>query len=57
MMRNLKIGDRVEKVSGDYSFEGIIVAKFNKLGGEIRFVVENKDGILHIFSEKNLVKI
>ncbi len=57
MSRNLKIGDKVEKVSGDYAFTGFIVAKFTKRSGEIRFVVENPDGILHIFSERNLMKL
>ena len=50
----LKEGDRVEKEGGDYRFEGIIVSKFQKTSGATRFVVENQDGILHIFSEKNL---
>lgn len=56
-MRDLRVGDRVEKVSGDYEFVGFIVAKFNKRNGLIRFVVENDQGILHIFSEKNLSKV
>lgn len=55
--RDLKVGHRVEKVTGDYVFEGWIVSKFNKRDGLIRFVVENDDGILHIFSEKNLQRI
>ena len=52
----MHIGDTVEKTTGDYVFKGIIVAKFYKLSGAERFVVENQDGILHIFSRKNLVK-
>lgn len=50
----MKIGNKVKKVTGDYKFEGIIVAVFEKLDGKIRLVVENQDGILHIYSEKNL---
>jgi len=50
----MKEGDKVIKVAGDYTFSGIIVAKFKKKSGAIRYVVENNDGILHIFSEKNL---
>ena len=53
----MEVGDRVEKVGGDYSFNGIIVSKFTKKSGIVRYVVENSDGILHIFSEKNLTKI
>lgn len=50
----MSIGDKVTKVTGDYKFQGVIVAKFTKLDGKVRYVVENVDGILHIFSEKNL---
>ena len=51
---SMNIGDRVEKTGGDYKFYGVIVAKFTKKSGAIRLVVENDDGILHIYSEKNL---
>lgn len=47
-------GDAVEKKTGDYSFKGIVVARFRKLSGVARYVIENQDGILHIFSESNL---
>lgn len=50
----MNIGDKVKKVGGDYRFDGIIVAKFNKLLGLERFVVEDDRGVLHIYSEKNL---
>lgn len=46
-------GDRVEKVVGDYTFVGV-VAKFTKLSGAVRFVVEDDRGVLHVYSEKNL---
>ena len=58
----LKIGDRVEKVSG-YKYPGIIVARFNKLNNsqQIRFVVECTEptvyGMLHIFREGQLKKV
>ena len=52
----LKVGDKVVKTAGDYRFEGIVVAVFTKLSGAIRVVVENGDGILHIFSESQLKK-
>lgn len=50
----VKVGDKVEKVTGDYKFPGTVVSTFQKLNGQERLVVENGDGILHIFSEKNL---
>ena len=49
-----QVGDNVKKITGDYKFEGVVVAAFEKLSGKQRYVVENEDGILHIFSEKNL---
>jgi hypothetical protein len=56
MMEELSfaVGDHVEKVSGDYRFDGIVVAAFHKLGGRARYVVENGDGLLHVFSAPNL---
>lgn len=51
----LSIGMRVRKVTGDYRFDGVVVAVFHKRNGtDFRYVVENDDGILHIFSRKNL---
>lgn len=48
------VGDEVSKIGGDYRFDGIVVAAFNKLSGAVRYVVEDDRGILHIFSSKNL---
>lgn len=47
-------GDHVEKTGGDYSFKGTVVSVFEKASGARRVVVENPEGILHIFSEKQL---
>lgn len=50
-----KVGDKVKRSNeSDYRFDGEIVAKFNKLSGVERFVVEDDRGVLHIYSEKNL---
>jgi len=49
-----KVGDRVEKVGGDYSFVGIVVAAFEKLSGADRYVVEDSRGVLHVYSAKIL---
>lgn len=53
--QEFNIGDRVYKITGDYSFSGIIISKFRKVSGKVRYVVENSDGILHIFSASNLL--
>ena len=50
----MKIGDKVSKVGGDYRFDGVIVAVFEKLSGAVRVCVEDDRGVLHIYSEKNL---
>lgn len=51
-------GDKVRKVSG-YKWPGIVISRFQTLGGETRYVVEctNPDvaGALHIYSGKQLV--
>lgn len=49
-----KEGDKVKKVGGDYSFEGIVVAAFFKLTGRDRYVVEDDRGILHVYGPNNL---
>ena len=51
---SFNLGDKVEKVGGDYTFVGTIVSKFNKLSGKERFVVEDDRGVLHVYSEINL---
>ena len=49
--------DHVGKIGGDYSFDGVVVAVFFKLGGQVRYVVEDERGLLFIFSEVNLVRL
>lgn len=48
------VGDHVEKVGGDYTFIGVVVAAFNKLSGAERYVVEDDRGVLHVYSAKVL---
>lgn len=48
-------GDLVQKLSGDYRFQGRVVSAFRKLSGEVRYVVENADGMLFLFNEGQLV--
>lgn len=49
-----RVGDPVQKVGGDYTFEGWVVAAFTKRSGAVRFVVEDDRGVLHVYSQKNL---
>ncbi len=49
------VGDRVEKVGGDYTFVGHVVCVFTKRDPtKVRLVVEDDRGVLHVYSEKNL---
>ena len=50
----LPVGTKVIKSGGDYTFDGVVVAEFPKKSGAMRYVVENNEGILHIYSAKNL---
>jgi hypothetical protein len=50
------VGHRVTKTGGDYSFGGVVVAQFKKASGAERVVVENPDGILHIFNPSQLMR-
>ena len=50
------IGQKVSKIGGDYRFDGRVVAKFFKLSGALRYVVEDDRGVLHVYSHKNLRK-
>ena len=51
---HLEVGTAVEKHTGDYKFIGLIVSRFVKRSGKVRYVVENSDGVLHIFSRNQL---
>lgn len=46
------VGRKVEKRSGDYSFDGEIVAVIRKRSGEIRYAVEDDRGLLLIMNAK-----
>ena len=54
MKFNLLVGDTVRKVGGDYTYEGVVVARFYKVSGLVRFVVEDFRGLLFIFNESSL---
>ena len=46
----IRVGDRVIKNSGDYTFEGEVVAVVHKRSGDVRYVVEDDRGLLMIMS-------
>ena len=50
----IEVGDRVRIKDSDYTFVGVVVSRFNKRKGAVRFVVENDDGILFITSAERL---
>jgi len=50
-------GQSVQKIGGDYTFQGTIVAIFYKRSGQVRCVVENREGILHIFNLNQLAPV
>jgi len=54
---DLKIGDLVEKYTGDYQLQGEVRAVFFNKKGNTRYVVEHEPGFLHIYSRQNLRKI
>jgi len=54
MGADFKVSDRVRKCVGDYRFCGTVVAAFDKLSGERRYVVENTDGLLMILNSGQL---
>lgn len=53
-------GDHVEKHTGDYKLEGIVVSAFKTIDGKPRYVVEHRPlapGMLHIYGPTNLRKV
>jgi hypothetical protein len=56
MTDKLTIGDRVVKDSGDYTFEGTVIAIFQKRSGAIRYAVEDDRGVVMIMNAQQLKK-
>jgi hypothetical protein len=55
----VRVGERVAKTGGDYTFEGRVVVIFHKLGAAdaIRVVVEGDEGILLIMTPKQIRRV
>lgn len=52
-MFKFKTDDYVKKVKG-YKFVGYVRLAFTKRNGAVRYIVENKDGIVHVFRGSQL---
>lgn len=52
-MSKFKELDPVKKIKG-YKFDGWVVSIFETLAGKVRLVVDNGDGMLHIFNEDQM---
>ncbi len=52
-----RVGDRVEKVTGEYPLPGVIVSLFTTTLQYIRVVVEYEPGILSIYTLKDIRRI
>ncbi len=50
-----KLNDLVYKPKG-YFFEGIVIGVIRTTENKVRYIVENPDGIIHIFSGSQLKK-
>lgn len=48
------VGDRVRKCTGDYTFEGQVIAIVTKRSGAVRYVVEDDRGLLLILNESQI---
>jgi hypothetical protein len=57
----LRIGDQVEKHTGDYRIKGEIRAVFTMSGGAVRYVVEHKaeggGSFAHIYAASNIRRV
>lgn len=50
------LGDQVEKVGGDYRYDGEVRGIVIKKSGKPRFVVEDDRGVLFIFNSSQIKK-
>lgn len=53
---DVRVGDPVEKNSGDYTFCGVVRSVFAKGSGAVRVVVEDERGLLFIFNPGQLTR-
>lgn len=56
VLSSFPLGSKVRKIKG-YKFDGTIVANFKTVAGKDRLVVDNGDGMLHIFNEEQLERV
>lgn len=59
----VRVGDRVRKTGGDYTFEGEVIALFHKRApsilspGPLRVIVEDDRGLLLIMNPNQLERV
>lgn len=53
VLSSFPLGCKVRKTKG-YKFEGTVVANFRTLADKERLVIDNGDGLLHIFNAEQL---
>lgn len=51
-----KVHDRIVKTTCGHRFRGVVIGVVQKRSGAWRYVVENDDGITHIFKAANITK-
>ena len=47
-------GHKFSKTSGDYSFDGTVLCKIEKLSGAVRYAVEDDRGLILIMNEAQI---
>ena len=52
---SFRVGDHVLKKDGDYRFDGIVMAVFQKRNGRERYAVEDDRGVVLVFKASSLM--
>lgn len=50
----IKVGHKVSKRTGDYEFDGVVIAIIHKRSGAVRYAVEDDRGLILIMNEKQI---
>ena len=53
-MAEIKVGHEVHKTSGDYKFDGTVIAIFTKKNGMLRYAIEDDRGLILIMNRGQL---
>lgn len=52
-----KVGDYVRKRTGEYDFDGIIMAEWTTRKGNVRYIVEDDRGLSLIMNERQITNV